>query len=207
MFCQDVFYKYWETIFRSSRQSSTEPEDPPIDQFLNLKTTARRKSSSTTKKNQNNQDLLKRKSSESKSEDANTNNSENENEERDKSHSKSNTDDNDSDTDGFAKIIETNDSNQISSEGFDRKLNDADENKNSFKMEVKNDYTHDSSVRNLDLNFGENEEKKRNIIDLLDGDYINRMIPFMHPETKIHTFKYFIERVHEVVDNVGADKE
>ena len=31
-------------------------------------------------------------------------------------------------------------------------------------MEVKNDYTHDSSVRNLDLNFGENDNSNKVIV-------------------------------------------
>ena len=66
------------------------------------------------------------------------------------------------------------------------------------------------------LNFHENKsvnnhntaEKSaaRNVFDLVDADYIKRMIPFMHPKSRNHTFKYFLGKVDEVVETVGKDK-
>ena len=46
----------------------------------------------------------------------------------------------------------------------------------------------------------------RNVFDLVDADFIKRMIPFMHPKSRNHTFKYFLDKVDEVVDTVGEDK-
>ena len=37
----------------------------------------------------------------------------------------------------------------------------------------------------------------------MDADYVKRTLPYMHPDTKKHTFKFFEERVHEVVDGKG----
>ena len=46
----------------------------------------------------------------------------------------------------------------------------------------------------------------RNVFDLVDADFVKRMIPFMHPKSRNHTFKYFLEKVDEVVETVGEDK-
>ena len=46
----------------------------------------------------------------------------------------------------------------------------------------------------------------RNVFDLVDADFVKRMIPFMHPKSRNHTFKYFLEKVDEVVEAVGEDK-
>ena len=34
--------------------------------------------------------------------------------------------------------------------------------------------------------------KRRNVFDIVDADFIKRMIPFMHPSSRNHTFKYFL---------------
>ena len=46
----------------------------------------------------------------------------------------------------------------------------------------------------------------RNVFDLVDADFVKRMIPFMHPKSRNHTFKYFLDKVDEVVETVGEDK-
>ena len=47
------------------------------------------------------------------------------------------------------------------------------------------------------------KKKKKNVFDILDADHVKRTVPYMHPDTKKHTFKFFEERVHEVVDGKG----
>ena len=37
----------------------------------------------------------------------------------------------------------------------------------------------------------------------MDTDHVKRTVPYMHPDTKKHTFKFFEERVHKVVDGKG----
>ena len=46
-------------------------------------------------------------------------------------------------------------------------------------------------------------KKIRNVFDILDADYIKRTIPYMHPSSKKHTFRFFEDRVHDVVDGKG----
>ena len=59
------------------------------------------------------------------------------------------------------------------------------------------------------INFCENMTENsppRNVFDLVDADFIKRMIPFMHPKSRNHTFKYFLDKVDEVVEAVGEHK-
>ena len=53
----------------------------------------------------------------------------------------------------------------------------------------------------IQINLG--RKKERNIFDILDADYLTRMIPYMHPDSQKCTFRFFFDRVHEVCDGKG----
>ena len=65
---------------------------------------------------------------------------------------------------------------------------------------------HDDSLKCKHDDQNDSNESKRNVFDIVDADFIKRMIPFMHPSRREHTFRYFFDKVHEVVESVGADK-
>ena len=73
---------------------------------------------------------------------------------------------------------------------------------NSSDNKVKNEEKHVFG-ENIKLNKGNTKSKSRNVLDSLDVDYLKQMIPYMHPSTKKHTFQFFEDRVHDVVDNKG----
>ena len=102
--------------------------------------------------------------------------------------------------------------------GVKIEVNTAENGAGKYKQEIKDMNDQDKLVRNIDSGSTKNASKdgtskknssnmnnkqKRNIFDFLDADYLKRMIPFMHPDSKNHTFKYFIDKVHEVVDSVA----
>ena len=45
--------------------------------------------------------------------------------------------------------------------------------------------------------------KSRNVFDILDSDFLKRTIHYMHPNSKQHTFQFFEDRVHDVVNGKG----
>ena len=49
--------------------------------------------------------------------------------------------------------------------------------------------------------------KERNVFDILDADYLKRMIPYMHPSSQKYTFGYFFDRVHEVCDGKNLEEK
>ena len=51
------------------------------------------------------------------------------------------------------------------------------------------------------------EKKGRSVFDILDADYLAKMIPYMHPDSKICTFGFFFDRVHEVCDGNGLTEK
>ena len=71
----------------------------------------------------------------------------------------------------------------------------------------------DDKVRNIDtdlMNAGIDDEnysqdKAKNILDTINADFLKRSIPFMHPKTRKHSFKFFLEKVDEVVETVDED--
>ena len=116
---------------------------------------------------------------------------------------------------------------------INRPVHSGDNDNDSVQKEIiKNNYdaTQDKYVRNIDAtttssnlnttstsesNKNNNKEqsqencppvKTRNVFDFVDADFVKRMIPFMHPSSKNHTFKYFLEKVDEVVKTIGKDK-
>ena len=50
---------------------------------------------------------------------------------------------------------------------------------------------------------GNMKTKSRYVFDILDADYLKRTIPYMHPSSKHHTFRFFEDQVHDVVDGKG----
>ena len=71
----------------------------------------------------------------------------------------------------------------------------------------------DDKGRNIDIdlmNAGIDDEnysqdKAKNILDTINADFLKRSIPFMHPKTRKHSFKFFLEKVDEVVETVDED--
>ena len=43
------------------------------------------------------------------------------------------------------------------------------------------------------------------LLDTINADFLKRSIPFMHPKTRKHSFKFFLEKVDEVVETVDED--
>ena len=100
-----------------------------------------------------------------------------------------------------------------------RNLDDGEKSKTSkddFKNQVNEsskDLSDDHLSRNIEPKDNQrrsasttNPPKRRNVFEIVDADFIKRMIPFMHPSSRNHTFKYFLEKVDEVVETVGEDK-
>ena len=88
----------------------------------------------------------------------------------------------------------------------------SNETKNGTTIESTNNVTKLDSNTNhqikTNISFGIEQnkttvKKKKNVFDILDADYVKRTIPYMHPDTKKHTFRFFKDKVHEVVDGKG----
>ena len=72
----------------------------------------------------------------------------------------------------------------------------------------------DVKVRNIDTDLTNagidddsnySQDKAKNILDTINADFLKRSIPFMHPKTRKHSFKFFLEKVDEVVETVDED--
>ena len=71
----------------------------------------------------------------------------------------------------------------------------------------------DDKVRNIDIDLANagidddsySQDKAKNILNIINADFLKRSIPFMHPKTRKHSFKFFLEKVDEVVETVDED--
>ena len=57
------------------------------------------------------------------------------------------------------------------------------------------------SKKSTDFN-PEDEQRKRNVFDFVGADMTAKIIPYMHPDTRKHTFQYFFDKVHQVCDPI-----
>ena len=93
--------------------------------------------------------------------------------------------------------------------GFRSMKNDNLNNLPSIKIEDTSDTSNNCMNQQNDSKYNTNAEnegqkkKDTNVFDILEADYLKRMIPYMHPDSKKHTFRFFIDRVHEVCDGKG----
>ena len=113
------------------------------------------------------------------------------------------------------KSVDMDKSNNDIAGNIDKKNNDendkddndkeSNENKNvpSIQIEETPCITSQNNSNEKDGDTESNNKKERNVFDILDADYLKRMIPYMHPSSKKHTFRFFIDRVHQVCDGKG----
>ena len=203
----------------SSRQSSVEPEEELADKLsFKVKTrdngnTNETRSNENTSQNKNSVDE-KRSSEPKDNTDLHTNAS-----------GKIN---GDGDTKGTKELQESNDVDVVKEKGWGNATEKMEQSLTLSNLDnmVRNVETENRIVEKLskiserkghepdqevstNINFCENMTENsppRNVFDLVDADFIKRMIPFMHPKSRNHTFKYFLDKVDEVVEAVGEDK-
>ena len=69
----------------------------------------------------------------------------------------------------------------------------------------------DNLVRNIEVEVSsrkstdsspEDEKRKHSAFDFVGADKTAKIIPYMHPDTRKHTFQYFFEKVHQVCDPI-----
>ena len=69
----------------------------------------------------------------------------------------------------------------------------------------------DDLVRNIEVDVSgrtstdsnsEDEKRNRSVFDFVGADNTAKMIPYMHPDSRQHTFQYFFDKVHQVCDPI-----
>ena len=68
----------------------------------------------------------------------------------------------------------------------------------------------DNLVRNIEIEDSrkssdfdpEDEKRKHSVFDFVEADNTFQTIPYMHPDTRKHTFQYFFDKVHQVCDPI-----
>ena len=72
----------------------------------------------------------------------------------------------------------------------------------------------DADMKNLETNSADEfnikrieTKKERSVFDILNADYLSKMIPYMHPDSQRCTFRFFFDRVHEVCDGKGRTEK
>ena len=202
----------------SSRQSSVEPEEELADKIsFKVKTrdngnTNETRSNENNSQNKNSADDLKRSSEPKDNTDLHTNASCKINEDGDMQDTK--------------VLLETNNVDVVKEKGWGNATEKMEKILSNLDNMVRNVETDNRIVEKLskiserkghepdqevstNINFFENmidNSPTRNVFDLVDADFIKRMIPFMHPKSRNHTFKYFLDKVDEVVESVGEEK-
>ena len=203
----------------SSRQSSVEPEETELADKISFKVKTRdngntneTRSNENNSQNKNSADDLKRSSEPKDNTELHTNASCKINEDGDMQDTK--------------ELQETNDVDVVKEKGWGNATEKMEKILSNLDNMVRNVETDNRIVEKLskiserkghepdqevstNINFCENmtdNSPTRNVFDLVDADFIKRMIPFMHPKSRNHTFKYFLDKVDEVVEAVGEDK-
>ena len=204
----------------SSRQSSVEPEEELADKLSFKVKTRDNGNSNETRSNENNSqnknsaDDLKRTSEPKENTDLQTNASCKINEDGDMQDTKELQESNDVDVvkeKGWGNATEKMEQSLTLSNLDNMVRNVETENRiveKLSKISERKGHEPDQKV-STNINFCENMTENsppRNVFDLVDADFIKRMIPFMHPKSRNHTFKYFLDKVDEVVEAVGEDK-
>ena len=65
----------------------------------------------------------------------------------------------------------------------------------------------DNLVRNIEVDVStdvapEDEKRKHSVFEVVEADNTAKLIPYMHPDTRKHTFQYFFDKVHQVCDPI-----
>ena len=68
----------------------------------------------------------------------------------------------------------------------------------------------DNLVRNIEVDVSvkytdfapEDEKRKHSVFEVVEADKTAASIPYMHPDTRKHTFQYFFDKVHQVCDPI-----
>ena len=62
-------------------------------------------------------------------------------------------------------------------------------------------------MRNIEVDVStdvapEDEKRKHSVFEVVEADNTAKLIPYMHPDTRKHTFQYFFDKVHQVCDPI-----
>ena len=68
----------------------------------------------------------------------------------------------------------------------------------------------DNLVRNIEVDVSgkstdfnpEDDKREHSVFEVVEADNTAKLIPYMHPDTRKHTFQYFFDKVHQVCDPI-----
>lgn len=170
---------------RSSRQSSMEPDD---DSFSSTETNLKR----ISKNNPSSRLLNVPESHEGKYRNGPNVEDENKNDKR-------------------FNVNDKRQSNNRETNGHETNNNNYSDMNDKYRDRVfGNNPEEDNLVRNIEIEDSrkssdfdpEDEKRKHSVFDFVEADNTFQTIPYMHPDTRKHTFQYFFDKVHQVCDPI-----